>query len=190
MDYLFFFVLPISEGETYDFNPDPYVAIILSFLVLPFTFSLVFWAGSRISKGFGAASSAAIVFMIMNITSNIITSNNLFMYLPWFVIPITGAIIADYMLAKNFKNSFVQKHKEKISGSILGSTFFIFCFPMLAMTFLEVYVFNDVFSYDILHVASDSVLQIWMMTIIPGAIGGMIGMTFASKKIRSISKIE
>ena len=157
---IFFFVLPISEGDTHDFNPDPYFAIILSFVALPFAFSLVFWSGTLISRGFGAASGTAIVFLSMNITSNIITSNNLFMYLPWFAIPITSAIIADYMLVKEFSNSFVQKHKEKIAGSILGTTFFIFCFPMLAMTFLEVYVFNDVFSYDILHVASDSVFQI------------------------------
>ena len=126
----------------------------------------------------------------MNITSNIMTTNNLLMYLPWFVIPITGATIADYMITKNFKNSFVQKHKEKIAGSIIGSMFFMFCFPMLAMTFLEVYVFNDVFSYDILHVASDSIFQIWMITAIPGAIAGMIGMIFASKKIPRVSKTE
>ena len=190
MWFIFFFVLPISEGETHNFNPDPHVAIILSFLALPFVFSVVFWAGSRITRGFGAASGTAIVFMTMNITSNIITSNNLFMYLPWFAIPITGAIVADYMLTKNFENSFIQKHKEKIAGSIIGSMFFIFCFPMLSMTFLEVYVFNDVFSYDILHVASDSVFEIWMITAIPGAIGGMSGMVFASKKFRNIPKIE
>ena len=187
---IFFFVLPISEGETHNFNPDPYFAIILSFLALPFAFSLVFWAGSRITKRFGAASSTTIVFMIMNITSNIMTTNNLLMYLPWFVIPITGAIIADYILTKNFENSFVLKHKEKIAGSIIGSMFFMFCFPMLAMTFLEVYVFNDVFSYDILHVASDSIFQIWMITTIPGAIAGMVGMIFASKKIPRVSKLE
>ena len=187
---IFFFVLPISEGETHNFNPEPHVAIILSFLALPFAFSLVFWSGSRISRGFGGASGTTIVFMVMNITSNIITSSNLFMYLPWFVIPVAGAIVADYMLTRNFENSFIQRHKEKMAGSIIGSMFFMFCFPMLAMTFLEVYVFNDVFSYDILHIASDSVFQIWMITVIPGAIGGMSGMVFASKKIQKASKVE
>ena len=83
------------------------------------------------------------------------TANNLLMYLPWFVIPGIGEIAADYMLTKNFKISFVQKHKEKIAGSILGSMFFMFCFPMLAMTFLEVYVFNDVFSYDLIDCDKD-----------------------------------
>ena len=187
---IFFFVLPISEGETHNFNPEPYVAIVLSFLALPFVFSLIFWAGLRITNGFGAASSTVIVFMIMNITSNIMTTKNLLMYLPWFAIPVTCAIAADYMLTRNFENSFIRKHREKIAGSILGSMFFMFCFPMLAMTFLEVYVFNDVFSYDILHVASDSIFQIWMITAIPGAIGGTIGMMFASKKMPRISKIE
>ena len=58
---------------------------------------------------------------------------------------------------------------------------------MLAMTFLEFYVFNDVFSYDVLHTASDAVFQIWAITVIPGAISGMLGMMFASRKLKRLS---
>ena len=60
-------------------------------------------------------------------------------------------------------------------------------FPMLSMTFLQVYVFNDVFPYDILPEASNTVFEIWMMTIIPGAIAGMLGMMLASRKLNQIT---
>lgn len=33
---IFFFVLPISEGDTHNFNPDPAIALILSFVFIPF----------------------------------------------------------------------------------------------------------------------------------------------------------
>ena len=53
---------------------------------------------------------------------------------------------------------------------------------MLAMTFLDFYVFNDVFSYDVIHSSSNTIANIWLITIIPGAIFGMAGSMFAEKK--------
>ncbi len=184
MWFVFFFVLPISDGDTHNFNPNPNVAIILSFIFIPFVFSLVFWSAFKTLRRFGAASMAMFVFVIMNITSNILTSENLFFYLPWFIIPIISTIIAEYVLSNKNNSKVLQKYSDKISGAILGSMFFMFCFPMLAMTFLEPYLFNDVFSYDVLPNSAETISQIWMMTIIPGAISGVFGMVFASKWLK------
>ena len=181
---IFFFVLPISEGDTHDFNPDQYFAVVLSFVAIPFAFSIVFWSASKSFNYFGPASAAALVFVMMNITSNILTSEKLLIYLPWFAAPMIAAIAADYIINKKSK---FGKHHEKIAGAVLGSTFFIFSFPMLAMTFLELYLFNDVFPYDVLHKTSENIFQIWMITVIPGAVAGMLGMMFASKKLKQIS---
>ena len=180
---IFFFVLPISEGDTHNFNPDPYVAAILGIAFLPFGYSLVFWATATTMGKFGGASAAALVFLTMNITSNILTSENLLPFLPWYVAGITSAIIADYVLNKKEKPTFLQNHSAKISGAILGSMFFVFSFPMLAMTFLEFYVFNDVFPYDVIHTSSNTLANLWLMTIIPGAISGIIGMVYAKNKL-------
>lgn len=180
---IFFFVLPISEGETLNFDPDPYFAIVLSFIALPFAFSVIFWSASKILNGFGAASASALVFLVMNITSNIFTSENLLQYLPWFAAPMISAIAADYVLSKRVKPKIIQKHADKVAGFALGSMFFMFCFPMLSMTFMEIYLYNDVFPYDLLPTSYEFLSNIWMMTIIPGAISGMIGMMFASRKL-------
>ena len=180
---IFFFVLPISEGDTHDFNPDQYVAATLGIAFLPFGYSLAFWAAAKTMGRFGGASAAALVFLTMNITSNIFTSENLLQFLPWYMAGITSAIIADYILNKKEKSTFLQNHSAKISGAILGSMFFIFSFPMLAMTFLEFYVFNDVFPYDVIHTSSTTLANIWLMTIIPGAISGIIGMVYAKDKL-------
>ena len=187
MWFVFFFVLPISEGDTHNFNPDPYIAITLSFVALPFAFSIVFWSISKTTRIFGIPSASTLVFVMMNVTSNIITSENLLIYLPWFAASMISAVIADYVLNKNVKSKLLQKHGEKISGAVLGSMFFMFCFPMLAMTFLDPYLFNGVSPYDVLPASVDTVAQIWMLTIIPGAVSGMLGMMFASRKLKQIS---
>ena len=183
---IFFFVLPISEGDTHNFNPNPYVALVLGMALLPFSFSLVFWLASKTINKFGAASIAALSFLLMNITSNILTSENLLFYLPWFVAPMISAIAADYVLQNKSGRKFLYKHSNKISGAILGSMFFMFCFPMIAMTFLEFYVFNDVFSYDVIHSSSNTLANIWVMTIIPGVISGMLGTIVAEKKFSKL----
>lgn len=181
MWFTFFFVLPISEGDTHNFNPDPYVGLITGFIALPFVFSVVFWATSKTFSVFGASTVAALSFVVMNVTSNILTTEDLWIYLPWFAAPIVSAIAADYVLNK--KNSVLEKHSAKISGAVLGSMFFIFCFPMLSMSFLEFYVYNDVFPYDVLGTSYELNFEIWLMTVIPGAVSGMTGMIFASKKL-------
>jgi len=180
---IFFFILPISEGDTHNFNPNPYVALGIGIALLPFSFSLVFWMVSKTINKFGAASLSALVFLGMNITSNIFTTEKLLFYSPWFIAPMVSAIVADYLLNKKSNHKFLYNKLDKISGAILGSMFFMFCFPMLAMTFLEFYVFNDVFSYDVIHYSSDIITNNWLMTIIPGAISGMFGIMFAQKKL-------
>ena len=177
---IFFFVLPISEGDTHDLNPNPYFAVVLGIAVIPFVFSIVFWVSHHTLNHFGAASLSALTFIMMNVTSNILTSENLLPYTSWFVIPLVGAITADYVLSKKGR---LGSHSKKIAGIILGSLFFVFCFPMLSMTFLEFYVHNDVFPYDVLPTASDTVLDIWIMVMAPGALSGTIGMIFASRKL-------
>ena len=60
---VFFFVLPISDGDTHNFNPDESFAVILSFVVLPFLFSIIFWSIARSQNMFGVASAATLAFV-------------------------------------------------------------------------------------------------------------------------------
>ena len=55
---------------------------------------------------------------------------------------------------------------------------------MLAMTFLEPHLLNDVFSYDVLPNSVEKILEIWMIIILLGAISGLFGMVFASKWLK------
>ncbi|WP_428326449.1 hypothetical protein [Nitrosopumilus sp.] len=181
---IFFFVLPISEGDTHDFNPDPIVAVVLSFILIPFAYSLVFWTSSKAQKRFGATSAATLTFIVMNITSNILTSETIMFYLPLFAAPMISAIAADFVFNKRWESKIMQKHSGKIAGAIIGSMFFTFSFPMLSMTFLEIYLHNDIFPYDVLPTSSDVVFKHWMMSIPGGIISGIVGMILAPKILK------
>ena len=185
---IFFFVLPISEGESHNFNPEPNVAIVLSFVLIPFAYSLVFWTSSKTQNRFGATSIAALTFIVMNISSNIFTSEGIMFYLPWFAAPMISAIAADWVFNKKWESKIMQKHSGKIAGAILGSMFFVFSFPMLSMTFLEIYLHNDIFPYDVLPTSSDIVFKHWMISVPGGIVSGIIGIILAPKILRFSSK--
>ena len=188
---IFFFVLPVSEGETHDFNPDPYVAIILSFVFIPLALTLVFWCASKVMKKFGRVSISGLVFFVMSISSTIFTGENLTQFLPWYIAPMACIIAADYIFNKKFESKSLTKHSVKIAGALIGSMFFAFGFPMLSMTFLEVIVYNGVFPYDVLPTSGDVVFNQWMMTIPGGIISGVVGMILAPKILRfSLNQYE
>lgn len=145
---------------------------------------MVFWTSSKVQNRFGTTSIAALAFVVMNVTSNILTSQSIMFYLPWFAVPMISAISADYIFNKKFNSKILQRHSNKIAGAILGSMFFAFSFPMLSMTFLELYLYNDIFPYDVLPTASDMVFSHWMMSIPGGIVSGIAGMILAPKILR------
>ena len=181
---IFFFVLPVSEGETHDFNPDPYVAIVLSFAFIPFALTLVFWCASKVMNKFGMVSISGLAFFVMSISSTIFTGENLTQFLPWYAAPMASIIAADYVFNKKHKSKVLSKHAGKIAGALIGSMFFVFGFPMLSMTFLEIFLYNGVFPYDILPTSGDAVFKHWMMSIPGGIVSGVVGMIVAPKILR------
>ena len=174
------FVLPISTGETHDFNPDPYVALGISFVALPMISSIIFWSIAKRFAVFGAASAAMLVFLTINVTSNITTTEQLTLYYPWFALPMVFAVAADYILTRTKISSRIS---DKISGALIGSMFFMFSFPMIGMTFLTFYVSGDVLAYDIIPTSESLVGEIWLKTMPVGAAVGVLGTVIASKKL-------
>ena len=78
--------------------------------------STEFWTSSKTQNRFGATSIAALTFIVMNISSNIFTSEGIMFYLPWFAAPMISAIVADWVFNKKWESKIMQKHSGKIAG--------------------------------------------------------------------------
>ena len=175
--FIFQFTLPISTGDTMDLDPDPYVAVIIAASTMPFFSSLIFWSSAKTIGKFGGASLVTLVFIILNVTSNIIPADFLWVFLPWFVIPMILAIASDLLISKKIKFG------ENIAGAMIGSVFLIFSMPLIGMTFIQFYVFSGVSGYELLPEFTETLLMILGVMSIPGAIIGLISVRFAKRKI-------
>jgi len=178
--FTFQFGLPISNGETINLNPDPYVGVIILGITIPFFCTLIFWGAVKSMRGFGWASTAVAGLIIMNSTANVIPNEDLWGFTSWFAVPMITAIIGDAIMNNKIK---INKFKEEIAGGIVGAIFIVNSMPLVGMSFIQFYVFNEVSGYSLLTEFSET-LAIWFAVLsIPSAITGIIAVKIAKKKI-------
>ncbi len=178
--YIFQFTLPISKGETINLNPDPYIAGVILLVTMPFFSALIFWGAAKSMKTFGWASAVVALLIFFNITANLIPAEALFGYLPWYVIPMIAAVIADGLVTKKIR---VKKFGETMSGILIGSVFLMYGMPLVGMAFIQFYVFHGVSGYSLLPEFAGTLAVILGILSIPGGIIGAVAVKVAKRKI-------
>jgi hypothetical protein len=178
--FIFQFTLPISKGETMNLNPDPYIAGIILAATMPFFSVLIFWGAAKSMKKFGWASAVTAVLIVFNITANIIPSEELWGYLPWYALPMLVAIVSDCLMNDKIR---LGKFGEFVAGGLVGAVFLIYSMPLVGMAYIQFYVFSGVSGYDLLPEFSETLVMVLGIMSVPGAIVGMFAVWLAQKKI-------
>jgi hypothetical protein len=196
--YVYMFSLPFSNGEDFKFNPNPNVAALIATISLPFLSSIVFLTASKAIGWPGGATSVAVLIVGLNSFANVIpTVPSMISFLPWYlIIAILPALIADLVLKfLPMKSNVSIKKSEIISGAIIGCVFYMFSYPMITWVFSIPLGMNYVGMEGIEainNLTSDfknSFVSILALTMIPGALMGILGAFVASDKIYSSPKL-
>ena len=196
--YVYMFSLPFSNGEDFKFNPNPNVAALIATIALPFLSSIVFLTASKAIGWPGGATSVAVLIVGLNSFANVIpTVPSMISFLPWYlIIAIFPALIADLVLKfLPMKSNVSIKKSEIIAGAIIGCVFYMFSYPMVTWVFSIPLGMNYVGMEGIEainNLTSDfknSFVSILALTMIPGALMGILGAFVASDKIYSSSKL-
>ena len=179
--YIFMFVLPLSNGQHFNFNPDPAAGVVIATIALPFLSAMIFLISAKTIGRLGAASAVAGVVISMNLLANIAPAyQSLGDFLPWqllAIIPVTiGADIAIHRGA--------PRTGAIIAGALIGITFYIFNFPMLPMTFAELLNQPNLSFGDILPSMYATLLQVFVMTAVPSMLAGIVGAIIGSKRVQ------
>jgi hypothetical protein len=105
------FTLPFSKGQYFDFNPNPFAAVVAASILIPFIIGLCLFMAAKISSyriPFILTSIIAIVMVIQSTTT--ITSNSYFAWLfPLYLLNILPAVIADILILQ-----YLQKKRHEI----------------------------------------------------------------------------
>lgn len=196
--YVYMFSLPFSNGENFQFNPNPAFAALIATISLPFLGSILFLTASKAIGWPGAATAVAVLIVGLNSFANVIpTVQSMISFLPWYlIIAIFPALIADLVLKFLPKKSNVSiKKSEIIAGAIIGCVFYMFSYPMITWVFSIPLGMNYVGMEGIEainNLTSDfknSFVSVLALTMIPGALLGVLGAIVASAKIYSSPKL-
>lgn len=195
--YVYFFSLPFSNGERFNFNPDPYLASIIATLFLPLFGSMIFFIASKTISRFGAVTAIGGLVIFINLFANIIPTDGILFpsilwYFPLSFIPI---IIADF-LTNNFtfrKRNYKEKSINKIvAAALLGAVFYVFNYPMIVWAYaipldMPLFVNNQELPLMSQLISNfSSTLPLMLIISIPsGAIMSVIGYLITKKMIKS-----
>jgi hypothetical protein len=198
--YAYMFSLPFSNGENFQFNPNPTIAVLVATISLPLLNSIILLAAQKTIGGFGGATAVAVLVVILNILTNVVpTVQPIVSFLPWYLVAaILPALIAD--LALNYLPRITKismKNSQLISGAIIGSLFYIFSYPMITWIYSIPFGMNFASMEGIEAIGNlandfqNSLMSILAFTVIPGAIIGMLGAILILDKTNSpIGKVR
>jgi hypothetical protein len=189
--YVYMFSLPFSSGENFQFNLNPSIAAIIAVIALPLLGSIIFLTASKTIGRFGAASAVTVLVIGVNVFANIVPTDGMMIsLLPWYLImAIIPAVTADIILNNStIKSKLGVGESELIAGAMLGSTFYIFNYPILVWAFatpldMELANLQGIEAVSILTSDFLSTLPTALaITLVLGALMGMVG-AYLSKKI-------
>ena len=190
--YVYMFSLPFSNGENFQFNLNSSIATIIAITALPLLSSIIFLTASKTIGRFGAASAVAVLVVGVNVFANIVPTDGMMISsLPWYlIVAIIPAVTADIILNNStIKSKIGVGESELIAGALLSSTFYIFNYPMLVWAFatpLDMQLANlqgieavSILTSDFLSTLPTALA----ITLVPGALMGIVGAYLSSKKI-------
>ena len=190
--YVYMFSLPFSNGENFQFNLNSSIAVTIAIIALPLLSSLVFVTASKTIGKFGAASAVVVLIVAVNVFANILPTDGMMIsFLPWYlIVAIIPAVTSDIILNNSTVRSKIgEGDSQLIAGAIIGSMFYIFNYPMLIWAFsipLDMQLANlqGIEAITILTSNFLSTLPTALaITIVPGALMGILGAHVSSKKI-------
>ena len=137
ISYVYMFVLPISDGELFNFNLNPIAASLIALVFLPLINSGLFLLVLKKTHSFGIASAVAAGVIILTAFTNILPSPALSNLLPFYLLAIIPFVLVDLLIYDKLplnKRTISQKIKFVIAGGVSGSLFYIIGYPLLPLT--------------------------------------------------------
>ncbi len=152
VNFVFMFTLPFSEGQYFDFNPSPTIALVLG-STLPAVFTaIIFYSVQGISFPFRMTAVAATLMTLQSsstIISNVYFAGLFPLYLLNILVPLLLDIIATYTKNNN-KVLAVRPSKDflRIVFSIAISYFFITLYFPWSVNMFKAYFGIDLITFE------------------------------------------
>lgn len=152
INFVFMFTLPFSEGQYFDFNPSPTVALVLGSTLPPAFTAIIFYSVQSLPFAFRMTFVAATLMTLQSLTT--IISNSYFiglfpLYLLNLLVPVSLDIISIYAKKNNISLGILSNEEYKrIIFSIAIAFFFITIYFPWSVNMFKVYFGIDQITFE------------------------------------------
>jgi hypothetical protein len=124
---IFMFSLPYSKGQYFDFNPNPFAAIFIASISIPFVSAMIFYSAAKTLRDVRFRFTLiTLAFMIIHSTATIISSSHFVILYPLYLLNIIPALIADFLIMskriqyheREKRNSATEREQPRIAQHI------------------------------------------------------------------------
>ena len=103
---IFMFSLPYSKGQYFDFNPNPFAAIFIASISIPFVSGMIFYSAAKTLRDVHFRFTfITLTFMTIHSTATIISNNHFAILYPLYLFNIIPALTADILISISSKRS-------------------------------------------------------------------------------------
>jgi hypothetical protein len=130
------FTLPFSKTAYFNFDPNPTFAVVFAAVGFPFVIAACLVGSSFLAgRRFGTMSATGAAFIITGILTSIVPSDALISTIPFYALGIIPIVVSDALLS--FRQWKPFRITAYLAGAIVGITFFMLYYPLIAHTYNE-----------------------------------------------------
>src|ERR687890_455285 len=114
---IFMFSLPYSKGQYFDFNPNPFAAIFIATIAIPFVSGMIFYSAAKTLRDVHFRFTfITLTFMIIHSTATIISNNQFAILYPLYLFNIIPALTADILISISSKRGhYYEKENNSVT---------------------------------------------------------------------------
>lgn len=182
------FTLPLSEGEAFNFNPDPFAAAVTATIALPLITAAMVILGSRIPIKYPITALTAL-YVMANALATIIFHPGIEFAFFYYILTILVALAADLLL----KSRLVSMIKIIIIGAMFGGLFYVIYFPLSTYLYLPIMgipIDTDISALTLFKLTYDTLGYVIIVpSVIIGAVSALLTHKLIKKKLSFIVQI-
>ncbi len=120
---IFMFSLPYSKGQVFDFNPDPFAAIIIATNAIPFVSGMLFYSAAKTLRDVHFRFTfITLALMIIHSTATIISNSHFLILYPLYLLNILPALTADILIWS--RNQYYERQQRTLLEKQAGDAHF------------------------------------------------------------------
>lgn len=177
------FTLPFSEGEYFNFNPEPVVGAATATVMLPLIGSLIAVLSYKTLPIRFPVTLITALYVFINGMATVIAHYGIAPAMPYYVLVILSGFAADLVL----RTGLPEKIKLSLAAMVFAPFFYVLYFPLLPHAFrgaLGVPVDMPVTTINLFLSTYQTVM---ISTVLPAIIMGLFGSIFAVEIAKKIS---